>query len=288
MFDDDPLGATDSLVAVRLDGSGAEARIYLAAALDAGEIDHLFGHQMRVDDEVVWDAESRRVRARRVRRLGALTIQASSLAHPSPDAVAGALCDGIRAEGLGVLPWAPEVRQLQHRVEFLHGLDPSSWPPTSDEDLLSDLDDWLQPYLAGQRSIADLKRVDLPAALRGRIDGRSLSQLDRLAPSHLQVPSGSLRRIDYSDPTAPVLSVRLQEVFGLSETPRVGGGAVALTLHLLSPASRPVQVTRDLASFWKGAYFEVRKDLRGRYPKHAWPEDPLDAQPLRGVPRRRG
>lgn len=288
LFDDDPLVMTESLVAVRLDGAGAEARIYLAAALDAEAIDALFGHQMTVHDEVVWDAESERVRARRVHRLGALTIRESPLADPPPEAVSRALCEGIRAQGLGVLPFSPETRQLQHRLEFLHRLDASGWPASSDEALLADLETWLGPYLAGHRSVADLKRVDLGAALRARIEGRSFGRLDTLAPSHIEVPSGSRRPIDYSDPEAPVLSVRLQEVFGLSETPRVGGGAVALTLHLLSPASRPVQVTQDLASFWKSAYFEVRKDLRGRYPKHAWPEDPLVAQPLRGVPRRRG
>ena len=288
VFADDPFVATESLVAVRLDGSAADARIYLAAAVTGDMIDELFGHQMSVVDEVRWHGPSERVRARRVRRLGALTVQAAPLADPSPWAVAGALCDGIRAEGLGVLPWTPELRQLQHRIEFLRSLDASGWPPTSDEDLLEGLEDWLQPYLAGLRSLGDLKRVDLGAALRGRVEGHSSSRLDVLAPSHLEVPSGSRRRIDYSDSSAPTVSVRLQEVFGLSETPRIGGGAVPLTLHLLSPASRPVQVTQDLASFWKGAYFEVRKDLRGRYPKHAWPEDPLNAQPLRGVPRRRG
>ena len=151
----------------------------------------------------------------------------------------------------------------------------------SDAALLDALPEWLGPAVRGIRRWNDLERLDLAHLLLGRLSWQQRAAIDILAPSHLQVPSGSRIAIDYGDPAAPVLAVRLQEIFGLTETPRIGGGAVALTLHLLSPAGRPVQVTRDLASFWRTTYFEVRKDLKGRYPKHRWPDDPLQASASR-------
>jgi ATP-dependent helicase HrpB len=153
----------------------------------------------------------------------------------------------------------------------------------SDDALLETAAQWLGPFIDGMRRAQELRRVDLRSALLTRVGWHRVAELDALAPSHVEVPSGSRIPIDYSDPAAPTLAVRLQEMFGLDGTPRVGGDAVPLTLHLLSPARRPVQVTRDLPSFWRSAYFEVRKDLKGRYPKHHWPDDPLAAQPLRGV-----
>ena len=148
------------------------------------------------------------------------------------------------------------------------------------------MEDWLAPSLAGLRRLDDLRRIDLAALLLDRIEWRRRTLLDEIAPSHIVVPTGSRIAIDYADSSAPVLAVRLQEMFGLAETPRVGGGRVPLTLQLLSPAQRPVQVTRDLAGFWKTSYFDVRKDMRGRYPRHYWPENPLEAEPTRGLKRR--
>lgn len=286
LFDDDPLAGADALVAAHLDGSGADARIHLAAPLSADDLAERFADHVETVDLVEFDAAAGRVRARRVSRLGALELVEAPLADPDPTEVASALCSGIRDAGLQVLPWSKETRQLKERLAFLHGVDPELWPDGSDAALAADLETWLAPFLTGLRSFDDLRRVDLDAALTARVGWEARRRLDAEAPTHVEVPSGSKIAVDYRDPAAPVLAVRLQEVFGLVDTPRVAGGRVPLTMHLLSPASRPVQVTTDLASFWRDAYFEVRKDLRGRYPKHAWPEDPLRAEAIRGVPRR--
>lgn len=288
LFDDDPLADAELLVAAHLDGSGREARVFLAAPLGEEDLERLFEHRIETAEAVVFDAEAGRVRARRVRRLGAIEIGSAPLADPDPDRVAAALCDGVRAAGIQTLPWTKESRQLADRLRFMGRLEPDDWPDGSDDTLMAELELWLAPFLAGCRSLDALRRVDLGGALAARAGWAVGQRLDTEAPTHIEVPSGSRIAVDYSDPAAPVLAVRLQEVFGLLETPRVGRGRVPLTLHLLSPASRPVQVTTDLASFWKTTYFEVRKDLRGRYPRHAWPEDPLAAQAIRGVPRRRG
>lgn len=279
------LEGTDWIVAAEVEGRGPEARIFRAAALTADEVETLFGDAMEVVRDVRWDDEAERVRPRRIRRLGAITVSSAPLRDPDPSEVARALLEGIRSRGLGVLPWTKETTQLKERLRFMQEVVPEAWPDFSDEGLLETLHTWLLPFLAGFRSLDDLRGMDLGQALLSRITWKDRKRLDRWAPTHLGVPSGSRIRVDYSDPDAPALAVRLQEVFGLTETPRLGGGnrgtGVPVTLRLLSPARRPVQVTRDLASFWRDAYFEVRKDLRGRYPKHYWPEDPLSATPTR-------
>jgi ATP-dependent helicase HrpB len=171
-------------------------------------------------------------------------------------------------------------------MAFARTLEPDSgWPDVSDAALLPGLEHWLGPYLAGMSRLSHLRGLDPAAALRALLDWPQQQRLDALAPTHITVPSGSSLRIDYSDPQAPVLAVRIQEIFGLTETPRIGGGRVPLTLHLLSPARRPVQVTRDLGGFWSRTYAEVKKDLKGRYPKHHWPDDPVAAEAVRGVKR---
>jgi ATP-dependent helicase HrpB len=205
-----------------------------------------------------------------------------TLHNPDADSVTAALIDGIRHEGLAILPWNKSSRQLQERLVFMHRSD-TSWPNATDDALLDSLGDWLAPFLHGMKSRADLSRLDLYEALIATLPWDRRRMLDELAPTHLEVPSGSRIAIDYSDPDAPVLAVRLQEMFGLAETPRIAGGRVPLTVHLLSPAQRPVQVTRDLANFWRTTYFEVRKDLKGRYPKHYWPDDPMQAEATRRV-----
>ena len=274
-----PLEGEDWLVAAEVEGRGTEARIFRAVPLTLEEIEELFAPQVREVEEVTWDAEAGRVVARRRRLLGALVLGEAPLREPDPARVANAVLEGVRAEGVGMLPWTRETQQLRQRLTFLHGTDPDAWPAATDAALEASLEDWLLPFLPGVRRRSDLRHVDLAEALLSRIGWDRRQQLDRLAPTHLEVPSGSRIRIDYSDPEAPALAVRLQEVFGLSETPVIGG--VPLTMKLLSPAQRPVQVTRDLRSFWRDAYFEVRKDLRGRYPKHYWPEDPHQATATR-------
>ena len=234
---------------------------------------------------VEWDDEVQAVRGRERERLGALVLSDAPLRDPDPADIAAALVRWIEREGLGVLPWSKAARQLQARLAFLRALDPA-WPDVSDAALRASLSDWLLPHLHGLRRRDDLARLDLTAILMSRLTWTQRAALDELAPTHVAVPSGSRLAVDYDDPSAPALAVRLQEMFGLTDTPRIAGGRVPLTLHLLSPAQRPVQVTRDLAGFWRTTYFDVRKDLKGRYPKHHWPDDPLSAPPTSRAKRR--
>lgn len=272
------------IVAAETDGDPRDAKLYLGAALEEDEVLERFGDQVIDEERVAWDAERGTVLARRIRRLGAIVLSDAPLRDPDPARIGAAMADAIRRDGLSLLPWGDAATLTRRRLAFLHTLDPI-WPDVSDAALLDRLDAWLGPLLGTVRKKGDLARLDLDAAVRAQLDWKGLQALDQLAPTHVEVPSGSRVAVDYSDPSAPVLAVKLQEVFGWRDTPRIGGGKVALTLHLLSPARRPIQVTRDLASFWRNAYFEVRKDLRGRYPKHPWPEDPLTAAPTRRTKR---
>ncbi len=279
------LSSESYLVIPELDGDGPESRALLAAPITLDEIRAWLGEEVVVQDEVRWEPESRGVVARRQERLGAIVLRETRTGNPDPAAVAGALLEGVRREGLGVLRWDDGARRLRQRITFLRTLAPE-WPDVSDEGLLESLEEWLAPRLTGLSRLDALSSGDLGAALLSRLSWEQRSALDRLAPTHLTVPTGSRIPVDYADPGAPVLAVRLQEMFGLTETPKVGGDRVPVTLHLLSPAGRPVQVTRDLAGFWRSTYFDVRKDLKGRYPKHEWPENPLQAKPTRRAKRR--
>ncbi len=276
------LAEADYIVAPELDGRPRESRIFLAAPVTLEEIEEQFGDQIELEEVVQWDESAEAVVSRRRERLGALVLRDAPLRDPDPDAVKAALLDGLARRGVDALPWSEAARGLMARLRFLHRRDPA-WPDVSFEALEATLPDWLGPYLDGVRRRDDVARLDLAGALLARLTWAQRSVLDELAPTHLVVPSGSRVSIDYGDPDAPVLAVRLQEVFGLVETPRIAGGAVPITLHLLSPARRPVQVTRDLAGFWRTTYFEVKKDLKGRYPRHYWPDDPLQATPTRRV-----
>jgi ATP-dependent helicase HrpB len=283
------LGDAEWIVAADLDARGRDARIFLAAPLDQDDIERHFADHLRTVEEVAWNATAGRVEACRRELLGAITVREAPVSDPPNDAVLAALMDGIRSEGVRSLPWTREGERLRERIVFLHEIDPERWPDRSDEALLEELEAWLVPFLAGldaPRKLGDLARIDLEEALLSGVDWADRAKLDEWAPTHLEVPSGARIPIDYSDPRAPALAVRLQQVFGMTETPRVGGGRVPLTMQLLSPAHRPVQVTRDLESFWRDTYFEVRKDLRGRYPKHPWPEDPLTAEPTNRAKKR--
>jgi ATP-dependent helicase HrpB len=261
--------------------------VFLAAPLTTEDIEDLFAEQIVTEDDVSWDATAGLARAERVTRLGAVVLRRAPLRRPPPHLVQAALVEGVRQSGLGALPWSKEARRLRDRLAFLRHHLGAPWPDVSDDALLDTLGDWLGPYLAGMKRLGDLSRLDLVQILTALGPPTARVDLDRLAPSHVTVPSGSVRPLDYADPEAPVLAVRLQEVFGLEATPRVLGGRLPVVVHLLSPAQRPVQVTTDLASFWRDAYFDVRKDLRGRYPKHHWPENPLEATPTARAKRRR-
>jgi ATP-dependent helicase HrpB len=273
------LAREEFIVAAAVGGHGRDSRIFLAAPVGRRTVESLFASHTETQTETRWDSVSRTIRAVATRRLGALTLEEAPVPHADPAAVASVCLDAIRREGLGILGWTRDSDRLRQRLAFLHATAPGVWPDVSDSALADTLEAWLLPFI-GTGSDA-LRSINLTEALLALAGWDRRLDIDRLAPTHLEVPSGSRCAIDYSDSASPVLAVRLQEMFGLDDTPRIAGGLVPLTLHLLSPAQRPVQMTRDLASFWRNAYFDVRRDLRGRYPRHYWPEDPLKARPTR-------
>jgi ATP-dependent helicase HrpB len=274
----DPLSREPYLAIADVDGQPPDVRVYRAAAVTRAQIEATWGHAIIDTDRVVVDDE--RVRATRQTRLGAIVLQETALTDVPPDQLAEALAAAVVKRGIDTLPWTKESAQLRDRLRFVHARD-TSWPDVSDDALRDAAAAWLAPQLLGVRRVSDVSRVDLGAALRELLDWQQRAALDTLAPTHLAVPTGSRIAVDYSDPMAPTLAVRLQEVFGWEETPRVYRSEVPVVLQLLSPAHRPVQVTRDLAGFWRTSYHDVRKELRGRYPKHVWPDDPLTATPTR-------
>ncbi|MBH0196189.1 MAG: hypothetical protein HP494_11485 [Nitrospira sp.] len=284
----DPLGAENYLVIAELDGGQQWARIDLAAPVSETALAALYQKDIAETETVEWDDKTQSVRAAKQRRLGSLVLSQQPLSKPDPSLIAAALVQGIRQSGLAALGWTPELQQWRARVQLLRRADGSvsRWPDLSDETLLHTVDQWLGPYLSGITTLDRVKRMDLAAPLHALLTWEQPQQLDRLAPTHLTVPSGSHVRLDYEGSEMPVLAVRLQELFGCQDTPRVAGGKIPVMLHLLSPAKRPVQVTQDLAGFWRNTYHDVRKELRGRYPKHHWPDDPLTAPPTAKAKRR--
>jgi ATP-dependent helicase HrpB len=278
----EPLATSDYIVAADLDGDRREARIFLAAAYDRATLLEQYAGRVHTRTILDWDPRKQAVVAERELRLGALVLASEQIFSPDPAGIASALIKGIKLAGIGCLPWTRDARRWQERVMFVRrvGAGGPEWPDVSDPKLSGSLEEWLGAHLSGITRLADLKKVDLEAALAGMLDWRQRRALDELAPTHLTVPSGSRIRLDYSGET-PVLAVRIQEMFGGIDTPRVGGGSEPVLLHLLSPAGRPMQVTADLAGFWVRGYPEVKKDLKGRYPKHSWPDDPLQAKPTR-------
>jgi len=272
----EPMAAEDMIVAAHLDGS-REARIFLAAAVQGEQLRDTHAALLTTATHVDWDEREGCVQARRQVRLGEVVLDDEPWKEADPEAVAQALLTGLRKQGAAALPWDGASRELQARLCFMQGLEPECWPDVSDTALMATLESWLLPYITGMSRLAHLKRLDLPAILQAQLDWPARQRLDEQAPTHLRVPSGSRVRLDYSQAT-PVLAVRLQEMFGLTETPCIAAGRVPVLLHLLSPARRPVQITQDLAAFWQGSYHDVRKEMKGRYPKHHWPDDPLVAQ----------
>ena len=274
----DPLAASPWLVVASLDAGRRDGRIFLAAALELEEVQALLSRELTERDEVFWDSNSQAVVSRRCIRLGELVVEEKRLAAPAPEAVQAALLAGIRELGLDVLRWTPAARTLQARVGCLRQWQPEDdWPDFSDQALLAGLEQWLGPYLSGVKNIRGCRALELEQILLATLDFSRQQQLDRDAPTHIRVPSGSRVKLQYQVGQPPVLAVRLQEMFGLAETPTVCRDRIQVVLHLLSPARRPVQVTRDLRGFWESSYFEVRKELKGRYPKHHWPDEPWSA-----------
>ena len=281
----DQLGAEPWLVIAESDGRAPEGRIYLAAPLTDNDIRDAFADQMTDVDIVEWDEETG-IRARSERRLGAIVLTTTVVRAPRPELVAAALGDAIRRRGLAILPWSEPATRLRHRLAFLHRHD-STWPDMSEAALTEALLEALRAHLATVQTAEALRRVDVGGALMDLLDGAQRAQLELLAPTRFVAPTGSRMPIDYSDPDAPSATIRLQELFGCETTPAVFGNRVPITLHLLSPAHRPVQVTRDLAGFWRTSYFDVRKEMRARYPRHSWPDDPVAARPTTRT-RRKG
>jgi ATP-dependent helicase HrpB len=314
----DPLASESYLVIAELDAGSQWARIDLAAPVSLKDIEQLCAGEIVETESVIWDERTGAARASRQRRLGAVVLSEDPLSSPDPSLIAAALMEGVRKAGLQTLAWTPALQDWRRRIQFLRrlgqrdvsasrgrvgepGEDAASrrrggwegeidqgdfaWPDLSDERLTDTLEEWLGPYVAGMTTLERVQHMDLATPLHALLSRSQQRELDRLAPTHLTVPSGSQIRVDYTE-DVPVLAVRLQEMFGCKDTPRLVHGCLPVMLHLLSPAKRPVQVTRDLASFWTNAYPDVRKELRGRYPKHPWPEDPLTALPTAKTKKR--
>ena len=259
-----------------------EERIYLAAEFDPALLDGVLSEQVNVVDQLDWDEREGVLRAERQRKVGELVLSREPLTGLDEAARTQALVNLVRRKGLELLPWTPELRQWQARVALLHELEiqaqgQSEWPDVSDTALVAGLEDWLAPYLGRVSRLSHFANLDLSSIVHNLLKWPLPQRLDEQAPHHIKVPSGSSVRLDYSE-HPPILAVRLQELFGLADTPRIAGGRQVVKLHLLSPARRPVQVTQDLANFWRSTYAEVKKDLKGRYPKHYWPDDPLVAE----------
>lgn len=284
----DPLAAADWLVVPDLDAGEREARAFRAAVVSPAQVREALGTRIRREQVVRWDERAQAVQALDEERIGALALRSQPLALADPQALAAAMLDGVRRMGLDALPWDEASRALVARVESLRHWQPEAgWPALDAETLAARLEDWLAPWLAGITRREQLAKVDLAAALRALVPGPMLARLDAGAPARLEVPDGSRVRLAYRPGEAPVLAVKLQQMFGACDTPAVCWGRVPVQIHLLSPAGRALHVTQDLASFWRNAYPEVRKEMRGRYPKHPWPQDPLAAAPSAHAKRRR-
>jgi len=275
------------LVASGLRFDPRHALVLQAAPVDEAQLRRAFPGRFVERDQVRWDDARGALVSDRVRAFDAIVLDSRPGGPIDPGRAAQALVEAVRARGLETLPWSPELRQWRERVRCLREWMPElGLPDLSDEALLADLDEWLGPAFAGKTRLDALASADLSGALRALLDWPLARRLDELAPGRIQVPSGQQRRISYAFGQEPVLAVKLQELFGLAETPRIADGRVPLTLHLLSPAGRPLQVTRDLRGFWERTWPEVRREMKGRYPKHPWPEDPWSAQPThRARPR---
>ena len=279
------LAREEWLACAALDDAGRDATIQLAARIDLATVRALHADQIVRRRVIAIDDESGRVRGSIIESLGAITLVERTAEDVSEHERTAALLELVVRDWPQRLPLSDTAARMRARLAFLHQHD-NRWPDMSDAALLADATNWLEPVIRSARSLDDVKRADLAAALLDRVEWSLRATLDRDAPTHITVPSGSRIPVDYGDAQAPVLAVRLQELFGSTQTPAVLGGRVPLVIHLLSPAHRPVQVTRDLPGFWRSSYADVRKDLRGRYPRHAWPEDPTTATPThRAKPR---
>jgi ATP-dependent helicase HrpB len=283
----DALAREKWLAVAELGGGERRDRILLAAPVDEADLLAVFADQLETEDRLE-ESLGGRLRAKRLTRLGRIVVRESVDDAPDPALIAQALVQRVRDEGLQALSWGHAAQALRSRVAFLRGLGDPEWPDLSDTALLERLDDWLTPLLIGVRSLSAVKPDALEGVLRALIPWERQRRLDQAAPTHWTAPTGSRFAVDYGADGGPRVEARVQEVFGLSEHPTVADGAAPLTLALLSPAHRPIQTTKDLPGFWRGSWKDVRSDMRGRYPRHVWPEDPAAAAPTtRAKPRGR-
>lgn len=276
LFPGDLLTGSKMLVVPQVDARQGDGRIFLAAALNLSELQEHHSQLLRHVDNIEWEEASEKVVATTDCMIGSIVVKRKPLADIKPEQLTEAFIQGIREKGVNYLPWSREAREFQHRIGFLASWQPGKWPEIDDVALFTDFD-WLRPYLFGLRKLSHLKQLDLKKIFLALLPWGQRVQLDQLVPTHLSVPSGSKIRLQYTPGDAPVMPVRIQEIFGLECTPKICQDKVAVTLQLLSPARRPIQITSDLQSFWKNTYPEVKKELAGRYPKHYWPDDPLQA-----------
>jgi ATP-dependent helicase HrpB len=281
----DPLAGAPYLVVADLQGKAQNARIAAAALVSEEDIWTVLAHHIQRATEFTFDVEKRAVRARETVRLGAIVLSERMLPAPTGADADRAVIEAVRKHGLSLLPWGKDVETLRQRLSWLHRSLGTPWPDVADEALADRLEDWLLPFLGGEASLARIDGGALQSGLMSLVPHDLQRKLTSLAPTHFDAPSGSHVPIRY-DGERPVLSIRVQELFGLTDHPAIAGGAVPLTLELLSPAHRPIQTTRDLPGFWRGSWTAVRSEMRGRYPKHVWPEDPLTtAATNRATPR---
>ena len=276
------LAAAEMLVIADLTGSAGRQRILAAAEIDRATVESAMAASIVREDQCVFDRASRQVRARRVVRLGALVLEETPLGRPKGEAAARALADGVRQLGLDVLPFSKETAQLRDRLGFLHRSLGDPWPDVADEAMLDAMETWFVPFQGGVTRLDDIKASSLADGLMALVPYDLQRQLSRLAPTHFEAPTGQRHPIRY-DGAEPVLAIRVQELFGLRQHPAVAEGRLPLVLELLSPAHRPIQTTRDLPGFWAGSWKDVRAEMRGRYPRHPWPDDPADAAPTTRV-----
>ncbi|GES52575.1 ATP-dependent helicase HrpB [Rhizobium sp. NBRC 114257] len=279
------LAGSQMLVVADLTGRAAHARVLAAAEISRADVEEHLPGEIRTEDQSFFDRASRQVRARRVTRLGAIIFEETPLPRPTGEPAAKALADGIRELGIGVLPFSKEATQLRDRIGFLHRTIGDPWPDMSDEALLARLEEWFMPFQPDARGLSDISAGSLSNGLMSLVPHELQRDLARMAPTHFEAPTGHRHPIQY-DGEEPLLTIRVQELFGLKQHPAIGGGRLPLVLELTSPAHRPIQTTRDLPGFWAGSWKDVRADMRGRYPRHPWPEDPAEALPTtRAKPR---
>jgi ATP-dependent helicase HrpB len=269
------------LAVAELTGAAAQSRIVLAAPIALAEIEARFADKIEDRDAVAFDSASASLRARRTKRLGALVL-AEQIKQVVPDGdTARTLAQGIASLGLDKLPWSKAALQFRTRVAFLRKAEGCEWPDLSNDGLGRNTADWLEPILMDKTARSEIGSDELSDAVMNLVPWNLRRRLDEEAPTHFIAPTGSAAPIDYEAEQGPTVSIRVQELFGLAQHPAIAGGRVALVIELLSPAHRPVQVTRDLPGFWRGSYADVKVEMRGRYPRHPWPDDPANALPTR-------